>query len=217
MAVCLAIARAAHAEEAPPGAPLTKEAPAGETLPPGAVDLDHPETFMDVSEAVRSRQYVHRTILSTVIKATTRFSGNRFYVNHFMGFSSVVQAHARYAFGLQGLAAGYVSNGGHGIELGLEFSALSNVYAGYRYFWKPANFSLWPLFGFGVGYQVPSLNLSQPVDFDPGVVVSKAQGYGLFALLLPLVDVGLRAEVRITVQGFKRIIITQGIGVILFL
>lgn len=184
------------------------------------IDMEHAETFMDVSEAIRSRQYVQRTILSTVIRATTKFAMDRFYVNHLMGFSSIMQASpgAKYSAGLQGLAAGWVSSGGHGFEVGAEFSAVSNVYAGYRYFWRLDNFSLWPIFGFGGGYEIEALQISQPPPEAGGKIrtIPKPLVYGVVGLLIPLVDVGLRAELRLSVQG-SRIILTQGLGVVLFL
>ncbi len=241
LAVCLAIARAAHAAEPnaepattpdqPPAAEPTKEPasispkanepPKSELGMSPLIDMEHAETFMDVSEAIRSRQYVHRTILSTVIRATTKFQMDRFYLNHIMGFSSVMQSDpvSRFSVGLQGLAGGYVSSGGHGIEAGVEVSAISNVYVGYRYFSRLESISLWPVFGFGAGMEVPALRISEP-PIHPGGVLStipKTLFYGVFGLLIPLVDVGLRAEVRISVQGFKRIVLTQGLGVVIFL
>lgn len=212
LAVCLAVARAAHAAEG-----QASPVPAAETAraEKPVIDMEHAETFIDVSEAIRSRQYVQRTILSTVIRATTKFSMDRFYVNHLMGFSSVIQGSGKSSSGLQGLAAGYVSGGGHGFEIGAEFSAVSNVYAGYRYIYRPDNFSLWPILGFGGGYEMAAFNISTPPRFSPGI--PKTLFYGMAGLLIPLVDVGLRAEVRVSFQGMKRIILTQGLGLIVFL
>lgn len=185
------------------------------------IDMEHAETFMDVSEAIRSRQYVQRTILSTVIRATTKFAMGRFYLNHLMGFSSVMQTDpvSRFSVGLQGLAGGYVTESGHGLEVGAEFSAISNVYAGYRYFSRLEGFSLWPVVGFGAGMEVEALRISNPphrADLAPSSI-PKSVFYGVVGLLIPLVDVGLRAEVRISVQGLKRLVLTQGLGVVIFL
>ncbi len=217
LAVCLAIARAAHAAERQEPVPAPTAEAAGAAEKP-VIDMEHAETFIDVSEAIRSRQYVQRTILSTVIRATTKFSMDRFYVNHLMGFSSVIQASGKSSSGLQGLATGYVSSGGHGFEVGAEFSAVSNVYAGYRYIYRPDNFSLWPILGFGAGMEVNALNISKPPRFNPdNPVIPKSLFYGMAGLLIPLVDVGLRAEVRFSVQGMRRLILTQGLGLIVFL
>jgi hypothetical protein len=243
LAVCLAIARAAHAEEAEaqpaPPAEAAAAAPAPEAAaapPPQAtaaapkselgmpekplIDMEHAETFMDVSEAIRSRQYVHRTILSTVIRATNKFATDRFYLNHIMGFSSIMQSlpPAKFSAGLQGLAGGWVSSGGHGFEVGVEVSAISNIYGGYRYFYKIDNFSLWPVFGIGAGYQVDALQLTRPPGFThTGPVPPKLLTYAVIGLLIPMVDVGLRAEIRVALQGFSRIMLTQGLGIVVFL
>ncbi len=219
LAVSLAAAGSAYAAEPQTPDPAPSSKPNLGMADKSLIDMEHSDTFMDVSEAIRSRQYVQRTILSTVIRATTKFAMNRFYLNHLMGFSSVMQANpiAKYSTGLQGLAAGWVSSGGHAFETGVEVSAVSNVYVGYRYFHQLENFSLWPILGFGVGKEMPALRISEPPGGGSPLLASKPLIYMVVGLLIPLVDVGLRAEVRFSVQGAQRVIMTQGLGLVVFL
>ncbi len=171
--------------------------------------------YPDLSEALRSKQYVHRAILSTVIRETTPFGYNRLYINHLMGFSQVYQKglnYAKYSTALQGLSVGYVIGGGHGLELGLELSAVSCVFAGYRYFYRPEKFSIWPFAGGGVGAEVPKLSFS---DGPPEQQFYDGRRQMLFVtmgLLVPLVDIGLKAEVRFDFYGADRTVFTEGIG-----
>lgn len=219
LGVCLVLACPALAET--PAAP-PKKADAQLDVPEGGAppEFESSETFLDVTEAVRSRQYVHRTILSTVINATSRFSLNRFYVNHLLGFGAVLQIAApgiKYSVPSHTIAAGWVSEKGHGLELGTELSHITTLYGGYRYFYKPEGFSLWPLFGFGAGGQISQVRFSSGPPQSLAYNGPKAFGYVNLALLIPLVDVGMRAEIKVSFYGLSRVVFTQGIGAIIFL
>ena len=45
------------------------------------VNFENEETFIDQSDAIGSKQYVRRAILSSVIRETSRFSFQRLYVS----------------------------------------------------------------------------------------------------------------------------------------
>ncbi len=178
------------------------------------------EELTDISEATRSKQYMQRTILSQVIRETSGFNLGRFYLNHLMGFSNVYQTaenYVKFSTGFQGLSAGYVSSGGHALEVGTELSVVTNVFAGYRFFVRPKNFSVWPVAGFGVGKQI------QQIKFIDGPI--EAQDYngstslffGSLAILIPLVDIGLKAEIRFNFHGSDRITFLYGVGAMVFL
>ena len=182
--------------------------------------MDNPDTFIDISDALKSKAYVHRAILSTVIRDTARFNVASFYINHLLGFSSVYQrvnGYAKYDTGMQELSVGYVTSGGHGVELGLEISAVSNVFLGYRYFLRPENFSLWPFFGGGVGLQTPSLNFAEGPPVAQAYAGQDKMGFLTFGLMIPLVDVGLKAEARANFYGMDRLVLSTGIGAVIFL
>lgn len=174
----------------------------------------------DISDATRSKQYMHRTILSQVIKETSRFNLGRFYLNHLMGFSNVYQTavnYVKFSSGFQGISAGYVTTGGHGFELGTELSVVTNVFAGYRFFVRPKNFSVWPVVGMGVGKQVQEIKFIdgpfEAQDYDGSTNLL----FGSLAILIPLVDIGLKAEVRFNFHGSDRITFLYGVGAMVFL
>ncbi len=190
------------------------------------IDFKHEDAFIDNYEAIRSEHYVRRAILSTIVNTIGKFEFNRIYLNHLMGFSSVYQQQTgaikftKYTSGMQGLSVGYVTNKGHAFELGLEVSAVSNIFGGYRYIWRPETFSLWPFAGIGIGTEISSVRLSQgPSEAESygrlgGI---KQMGFGALGVLIPIVEVGIKAEVRFTFYGLDRMVLSQGVGLIVFL
>ncbi len=185
------------------------------------IDFENPDTFIDISEAINSKQYVHRTILSTAIKYTSGFSFERFCFNHLMGYSAVwqrVRPHIKYITGVQGISVGYISSKGHSAEIGLEFSAVTNITLGYKHVFKTdAFYSMWPYIGIGPGVEISQLKLANgPLEADryDGTTI---MGFIYLGLLIPLVDVGLKAEVRFNFYGLDRIVFTQGVGATIFL
>ena len=185
------------------------------------IDFENEDTFIDISDALRSKQYVHRAILSTVIEHTSKFAFNRFYINHSMGFSAVWQRKdapfVKYSSGIQALAFGYASQSGHGWELGLELSSVSTIFGGYRYFIQPEDFSVWPVLGIGVGHEVTALQISNGPPETLQYLGPRYMGYLQMGLLVPLVDVGLKAELRVNFYQLSRVVFTQSVGAILFL
>lgn len=185
------------------------------------IDFENEDTFIDISDALRSKQYVHRAILSTVIDHTSKFSFGRYYLNHAMGFSAVWQRadapFVKYSSGIQSLAGGYVSEGGHGWELGLELSSVSAIFAGYRYFIRPESFSIWPAIGFGVGHELEQLKISNGPPETDLYAGPRYMGYVIVSLLVPLVDVGLKAELRANFYLLSRVVFTQSVGAVIFL
>jgi len=183
-------------------------------------DFQSEDTYFDASDALRSKQYVRRAILSNVIDLTSNVEANRFYINHLMGFSAILQRNrnfTKYLSGMQGLSLGYVTDGSHGLEIGAEFSAVSNLFAGYRYFVRPKDFSLWPFIGGGFGTELTSLSLSDgpaAADLYDG---PKSMFFGTLGVLIPLVEVALKAELRFNFYGSDRWILTQGVGIVIFL
>jgi hypothetical protein len=186
-----------------------------------SVDFEHEETFIDMSDALRSKQYVHRAILNSLVKDTTRFSTDRFYLSHMMGYNQIYQRgtteFAKFSSGLQGVALGYISKGGHGVELGFEISAVSNLFIGYKYFLRPKNLSIWTVFGAGVGTNIKGMNTG---DGPPEALLytgPASMGFGSLGFLVPTIDVGFKGELRLNFYGFDRVVFTTGVGIILFL
>lgn len=183
------------------------------------LDFENEEAFIDTQEALRSKQYLRRAIMSTIVTTTGKMSFSRMYLNHLMGFNAIYQrsAFTKYTSGMQGLSLGYVSEKGHALELGLELSAVSNIFAGYRYIYRPEKLSLWPFFGFGAGQELSSLKLSDGPDETRNYRGRNQMGFGTIGFLVPLVEVGLKAEVRFIFYGADRLVLSQGIGAIIFL
>jgi hypothetical protein len=191
-----------------------------ETASESDIPFKEKDALIDVSDALRSRQYVHRAILSTLVRDTAGLTVGRFYINHLMGFSNVWQRgreYTKYATGLQGASFGYVTGQGHGFELGLEISTVSNLQVGYRYFIRPENFSLWGFAGLGAGMEVSGLSFADGPPQARLYAGPKQMGFATFGLLVPVIDVGLKAEARFSFYGLDRIIFTSGVGVIVFL
>lgn len=183
-------------------------------------DFQSQDTFMDVGDALKSKQYVRRAILSTVIKNTTQMAVGKYYVNHLIGFNAVLQkvpVYAKYVTGVQNLSAGYVSAGGHGGELGLELSSISALYAGYRYFYRPEAFLMWFSFGGGLGKQISLLSLGEGPAESLRYNGSTTLFYAGAAMMLPLVDVCFKAEIRFNFFGMDRLSLTSGVGALIFL
>lgn len=190
------------------------------------IDFEHEDAFIDQQEAVRTEQYVRRAILSTIVNTTGKFSFNKFYINHLMGFNSVFQQEngpikfTKYTSGMQGLAVGYITKKGHSFELGLEASAVSNIYGGYRYIWRTDRFTIWPFAGLGIGTEMSSIKLSS----GPSAAENygrlggmKQMGFTTLGLMIPIVEVGIKAEVRALFYGLDRLILSQGLGLIIFI
>jgi len=187
-------------------------------------DFEHEETFMDVPDALRSRQFVHRAILSTIIRDTAKVQLGSFYVNHLMGFSAVYQpanqggkSFAKYVSGVIGFAGGYSTEGGHTFELGFDLSSNSNIYLSYRKFLSSENATFWPYVGMGLGMEMAAIRLT-----DIPVEAKAYQGKDQFAMvvlgtLIPLVDIAIKAEARFVLYGLDRLMLTTGAGVVFFL
>lgn len=234
---------AAPAADAPAAAAAANPAPAADAAPPATApgdkiadpaattpaeeeaiaDFEHEDTFIDIPDALRSRQFVHRAILSTIIHDTTKFNLDSWYVNHLLGFNAVYQpanrggkSFAKYVTGAIGLAVGYLSKGGHAAELGFELSGVSNLIIDYRYFVASEKLSVWPFVGLGVGKEIGINLASVPIEAQVYQGMS-IMGFGTIGALVPLVDVGIKAEARFNFYGLDRLMLTTGIGVIVFL
>lgn len=187
-----------------------------------SVDFESEDTFFDISEAISSEQYVHRTILSTVIRYTSQFNLGRFYINHLLGYDAIFQRGSgtgRWISAVQGIAFGYLSKSGHGVDLSLNLGHLSYASLTYRYVIRTDNFyNIWPYFGAGVGNEIRAFRISDPPAFVPLYSGSSVLGYGTLGVLIPLVDLGFRAEVRIASYGaLDRLVLSQTIGAFIFL
>ncbi|MBY0371605.1 hypothetical protein K2X33_13035 [bacterium] len=199
---------------APPPPPADSEKAAEKA------DFEHDNTFIDVSDALRSKQYVHRAILTSLVRDTNRFRVGRIYLSHMMGFNQVWQrgdTYAKYSSGLQGLAIGWVSPWGHGIEVGGELSAVSNIMVSYKYFIRPQDFSLWGVVGAGFGTEVRAVGFADGPPEAAQYVGSQQMGFLSLGLLVPTLEVGFKGEVRLNFYGMDRIVFTSGVGLILFL
>jgi len=172
---------------------------------------------------MKSERFVHRVIIKEAISDSSRFRLGRFYLNHMMGFSAIHQEGdgftvqwAEFVSGAQGIAVGYVTPQGHCAEIGLEFSAVTSAHVGYRFFIRPRGFGLWPFLGAGVGIEVPSLRMSNG-PFESRTYKGERQLiFGSAGLMLPLLDIGLKVELRVSVYGNDRVVFTQGVGAVIF-
>ncbi len=193
-------------------------------------DFKHEDAYIDLQDALRSKAFLHRAILSTAIEdnARLRLRLGRPYINHLMGFNAILQGgfgtannetipFTKYVSGVQGLSGGYVSEWGHGFEAGIELSSVSSIFGGYRYFFRPEKFTLWPFFGLGAGYEVKVLSISDGPLEAQLYSGTKQQFFGVFGVLIPLVDVALKVEFRTAFYGKQRVVFTSGIGAIVFL
>jgi len=189
-----------------------------------AVDLENEEAYMDIQEALKSERFVHRAVLSAVISKSSGVDFNKFYLNHLIGFTAVLQRgtsagspFTKFNKAAQGLSFGYVFNKGHAFEAGIEFSGVSSVFGGYRFFWESAGLSFWPMFGVGAGMEISGLRISD-VPLEARLYSGKSSmGFVSFGLLVPLVDVGIKVEFRGQFYGTDRIVLSQGVGAIIFL
>jgi len=190
------------------------------------IDFENEDAFIDSQEAVRSEHYVRRAILSTIVNTTGKFEFGRMYLNHLMGFSAIYQQQngpirfTKYTSGMQGLSLGYVNRKGHAFELGLEVSAVSNLYGGYKYIWRPEKISAWPFLGLGIGSEISSVRLSQgPVEAENYSRFGgmKQMAFGTLGVMIPIVEVGIKAEMRATFYALDRMVLSQGLGLIIFL
>lgn len=181
-------------------------------------DFRNLDAYIDDYEALRSKQYVRRAILSNVISITNKIAFDKIYINHLLGFNAVYQRvnFAKYVTGIQGLSVGYVTKEGHGLELGMEISALNNIFFGYRHFFRPENFALWPFAGVGLGYEVGLVTFAEGPPESRLYTGTKLMEFATVGVLVPLVDVGIKAELRFNFYGMDRLVLTQGIGAIFF-
>jgi hypothetical protein len=183
------------------------------------LDFENPETLIDPIEGVRNKHFVRRAILSSMAKNTSRFDFERPYINHLMGFSAVFQRtlFTKYVTGVQALSFGYITEGGHGFEGGFEFASVSNVFAGYRHIFRPETFSLWPFLGAGLGTEVTGLRFADGPPQAPQYNGMRQMAFGTLGFLVPLVDIGIKAEARFNFYGTDRLVLSTGVGVIFFL
>jgi hypothetical protein len=215
----------------PQGAPLKESGtsqrnPSSQETEQAEIDFENEDAFIDSQEAIRSEHYVRRAILSTIVNTTGKFEFSRLYINHLMGFSAIYQQQngpirfTKYTSGMQGLSLGYVNRRGHAFELGLEVSAVSNLYGGYKYIWRPEKISAWPFLGLGIGTEISSVRLSQgPIEAENYSKFGgmKQMAFGTLGVMIPIVEVGIKAEMRATFYALDRMVLSQGLGLIIFL
>jgi hypothetical protein len=187
-----------------------------------AYDFEHEDTFIDVPDALRSRQFVHRAILSTIIRDTARVKMGSMYFNQILGFNAIYQpanrggkSFAKYASGVLGFSLGYSTKGGHALEAGLDLSSTSQLLIGYKYYFQSETTTFWPFLGGGLSIQVP-LNLSDP-PVEAVAYQGKTTGeYISVGAIIPLVDIALRAEAKFVFDGLDRLILDTGVGATFF-
>ncbi len=207
-----------YAEDPPPSTTETPAAASGKKE--GDPDFENEDTYIDLSDAVRSKQYVHRAILTSLVRDTNRFAVGRFYLSHMMGFNQVWQrgdVYSKFSSGLQGLVFGYVTPWGHGLEVGAELSAVSNVFVGYRYYIRPENFSLWGFLGGGLGTEISQINFAEGPPEAQLYTGMNQMGFLTLGVLVPTLDVGFKGEIRLNFYGVDRVVFTSGVGVIIFI
>ena len=183
------------------------------------LDFEHPDAVIDPIEGLKNKHFVRRAILSSLAKHTSRFDFERPYINHLMGFSAVFQRtlFTKFVTGIQAISAGYITEGGHGFEAGFEFAAISNIFAGYRHIFRPETFSLWPFLGGGAGTEITSLRFADGPPQNAQYTGLRQMAFATIGFLVPLVDIGIKAEARFNFYGTDRLVLASGVGVIFFL
>ncbi|NBX91665.1 MAG: hypothetical protein EB078_02615 [Proteobacteria bacterium] len=190
-----------------------------EDAAPPSIDFGNPDTLIDPIEGSKNKHFVRRAILSSMAKNTSRFEFQRPYINHLMGFSAILQrtTFQKYVTGVQGLSVGYITESGHGFETGFELASISNIFAGYRYIYRPETFSLWPFAGAGLGTEVTGIRFSEPPNQNENYEGVRQMAFATLGFLVPLVDIGIKAEARFNFYGTDRLVLSTGLGVIFFL
>lgn len=183
------------------------------------IDFENPEALTDEIEGVTNKNFVRRAILISMAKQSSRFDFERPYVNHLMGFSAVLQRtkFSKFVTGIQALSLGYITEGGHGFEAGFELASVSNVFIGYRHVFRPERFNLWPFLGGGVGTEITSVKFANPPDAGETYNGTQKMAFATLGALIPLVDIGIKAEARFSFYGTDRLLLATGVGVIFFL
>ena len=182
------------------------------------VNFEGEEGFIDLSDALRSKHFVRRAILNTAIKNSSRFHLGRPYINHLVGFNAILQMpRAKMMTAMQALSAGYVLPFGLGIEGGLDFSSISHAYVGTRFLFDQLSTFVWPFAGLGLSRQIDFLSVSDGARELREYAGSTSAYFVNFGLMIPLVDIGLKAEGRLSIYGSDRLMITTGLGAVLFL
>jgi hypothetical protein len=188
-----------------------------------AYDFEHEEAFMDIPDALRSRQFVHRAILSTIIRDTAKVTLGSWYFTHLLGFNAVYQpsnrgalSFAKYVTGVLGVAIGYASQGGHLAEFGFDFSGVSNFFLAYRYLMKSEKYTFWPYIGAGLGMEMGPKLADVPIEAQV-YAGQKQMGFLTVGAIVPLVDLALKVEARFNFFGLDRLMLTTGAGVMFFL
>jgi hypothetical protein len=187
-----------------------------------SVDFQSEDTFIDVPDALRSKQFVQRAVLSSAIEQTSRFGTSRYFVNQTLGYDAIFQPanrgpFAKYDSGDITLSAGYISEGGHSVELGVALSAVSNIFIDYRYIVRPGTYKFWPFLGMGLGENVGDLDITTPTPAAAAYYGGSTMFFGTLGLLIPLVDVGLKAEAKFEFYGMSRLVLSTSVGVNFFL
>ncbi|MBI1860451.1 MAG: hypothetical protein HYR96_06000 [Deltaproteobacteria bacterium] len=183
------------------------------------VNLESEDAFIDLSDALKSKHFVRRAILNTAIKNSSRFHLGKPYVNHLVGFDAIINLKPvqKTVTAMQSLGGGYVFPFGLGVESGLEFSSLSDWYLGTRWYFDQVSAFVWPFAGAGLAVQLDFLSVSDPTQAVAAYSGSPVGFFANFGLMIPLVDIGLKAEIRANMYGGDRIIITTGLGAVLFI
>jgi len=183
------------------------------------VDFENEDTFVDLADALKSKQYVRRAILSTVIRTTSKLAVSRWYISHTLGFNSVwmrTDGNLRYYSPSMGLSLGYVTAGMHGFEGGIDMSVPGDLYLGYRYYMPIEKVTVWPFLGGGAGMEIKTLALHDPPYIRP--YTGPAQFFFANAgIMVPLVEVALKLDIKITAYATARLMLSSGVGAIFFL
>lgn len=191
---------------------------------PVPYDFEHEEAYMDIPDALRSRQFVHRAILSTIIRDTARVQLGSFYLDQSLGFNAIYQpadrggkSFAKFASGVLGLSAGYVTESGHSAEAGIDLSGVTNLVFGYRYLFTSQVSTFWPFIGVGLAMEFSKLRLSDiPVEAQVYQGSTTAEFLSLGAII-PLVDLAVRAEAKFVFYGLDRLMLNTTLGILFYL
>lgn len=206
-------------KEKPKEEKKAEEAPKEESSP---VDFSSEKTFLDVPDALRSKGYVERAVLSSTIKETSNFDFGRLYVDNLIGYDAIFQPanrgpFAKYSSGDLSFGLGYLSEGGNATELAVSLSAVSTISVSYRHIFRPKTYGFWPFVGIGLGMEVKPLGFTDVPIAAQAYTGSSEMIFPTVGVMIPLIDVGLKLEARFVFYGLSRLILTTGAGVVFFL
>ncbi|MCB0406381.1 MAG: hypothetical protein KDD51_16485 [Bdellovibrionales bacterium] len=193
-------------------------------LEDGAFNFRDKDAYMDVEDAMHSKQFVHRHILSKTIAESKPLELGKYFIN-FVTTSSYVHQQGdgvnvkwiEYNAGGITLSGGFSTEGGHTFELGMSLSSISYVFGGYRYVFGTSEWDVWPYAGAGMGIGMTFLDIADGPFEVQAYNGSTTVFSGVLGMMVPLPDIAVKLEVKVDMWGGHRAVFTPGFGIMIFL